>query len=135
MMSLLQSMNGSLYLSSDLLVGKQSLINRLGNEGVKYKRQGPSLEGWIELDDTGPGTDHVLSIRCKFWPNESIEWIHRSRNFDWPTSLDISSIVEFGCHLVPVGHPHSDRKDMEWRISFSIAERTLVWSFNHVQMQ
>ena len=135
MMSLLQRMNGSLYLSSDLLVGKQSLINRLGNEGVKYKRQGPSLEGWFELDDTGPGTDHVLSIRCKFWPNESIEWIHRSRNFDWPTSLVISSIVEFGCHLVPVGHPHSDRKDMEWRISFSIAERTLVWSFNHVQMQ
>ena len=24
---------------------------------------------------------------------------------------------------------------MEWRISFSLAERTLVWSFNHVQMQ
>ena len=24
---------------------------------------------------------------------------------------------------------------MEWRISFSVAERTLVWSFNHVQMQ
>ena len=24
---------------------------------------------------------------------------------------------------------------MEWRISFSVAERTLVWSFNHIQMQ
>ena len=24
---------------------------------------------------------------------------------------------------------------MEWRLSFSIAERTLVWSFNHIQMQ
>ena len=26
-------------------------------------------------------------------------------------------------------------KLMEWRLSFSIAERTLVWSFNHIQMQ
>ena len=36
---------------------------------------------------------------------------------------------------MPVGHPHSDTDMMEWRISFSVAERTLVWSFNHVQMQ
>ena len=27
------------------------------------------------------------------------------------------------------------RKLAEWRISFSVAERTLVWSFNHIQMQ
>ena len=129
----LQNMNGSQYLSSDLIVDKLAItIPSI----VKFKRQGPSLETWGEFDDTSdPGTDHVLSIHCKFWPNESKEWIHRSRNFDWPASLVISSIVEFGCHFVPVGHPHSDRKHIEWRISFSIAERTLVWSFNHVQMQ
>ena len=38
-------------------------------------------------------------------------------------------------NLVPVGHPHSDMQEMEWRISFSLAERALVWSFNHAQMQ
>ena len=51
------------------------------------------------------------------------------------SSHDISSIIEFGCHLVPIGHPHSDTKLTEWRISFSVAERALVWSFNHIQMQ
>ena len=61
--------------------------------------------------------------------------MHRSRLFGWPTSDDISSIIEFGCHVVAVGHPQSETKLLEWRLSFSIAERTLVWSFNHVQMQ
>ena len=37
--------------------------------------------------------------------------------------------------LYPWGHPNSETKTLEWRISFSVAERTLVWSFNHVQMQ
>ena len=45
------------------------------------------------------------------------------------------SIADFGFHLVAVGHPNSATKLLEWRISFSIAERTLVWSFSHVQMQ
>ena len=36
---------------------------------------------------------------------------------------------------MPVGDPHSDTNLMEWRILFSVAERTLVWSFNYIQMQ
>ena len=121
---------------SDLFVDKHEIINPNLKGGVQFKRHGPSLEVWSEYEDTSDsGTDNVLSFQCKFWPNESIEWIHRLRNFDWPTPHVISSIVEFGCHLVPIGHPHSDMKGMEWRISFSVAERTLVWSFNHVQMQ
>ena len=59
----------------------------------------------------------------------------RPRKFEWPTPQDVSEIVNFGFHIVPVGHPLSFFKSMEWRISFSVAERILVWSFNHVQMQ
>ena len=47
----------------------------------------------------------------------------------------MKAIVDFGFRLVPVGHPDSKTNMMEWRISFSVAERTLVWSFNHIQMQ
>ena len=63
------------------------------------------------------------------------EWRTRSRRFPWPSHCDVNTIVNFGFHLVPIGHPHSDTNMMEWRISFSVAERTLVWSFNHIQMQ
>ena len=131
-----QRMYGVQYLSSDLLVEYYFIRQRNNTEGPICERQGPSVESWsIYEDKSQSGTDYVPSIHCPFWPNEAEEWIHRLRNFDWPTSLDMSSIIEFGCHLVPVGHPLSDMKLMEWRISFSMAERTLVWSFNHVQMQ
>ena len=132
-----QSMYGFLYISSDLFV-QNYLAQQQNNmrEGYKHERQGPSVECWSKYQDkSGPGDDYVPSIHCPFWPNEAAEWIHRTRCFDWPTSFDIASITEFGFHLVPVGHPHSDMKAMEWRISFSMAERALVWSFNHVQIQ
>ena len=34
-----------------------------------------------------------------------------------------------------MGHPLSAERSLEWRLSFSIAERPLVWSFNHTQLQ
>ena len=133
-----KNMYGRQYLSSDLFVQNYvSLsrnINMLWIQSVQ--RQGPSVEVWFPgMNTSESGNDHVLSIHCPFWPNESSEWVHRLRHFSWPTSQDISTITDFGFHLVPVGHTHSDTKLMEWRISFSVAERTLVWSFNHVQMQ
>ena len=105
--------------------------------GIKaIKRQGPSVEIWFENEDLSEsGTDSVLSIKCHFWPNQALEWVQRPRLFEWPSSSNIKSITDFGFHLVAIGHPHSEMKLHEWRISFSIAERTLVWSFNHIQMQ
>ena len=131
-----QNMYDIRYLSSDLIV--QDTVSRISNipNVQSVQRQGPSAEVWFPgMNTSESGTDSVFSIHCPFWPNESFEWVQRLRHFAWPTSQDISTIINFGFHLVPVGHPHSDTKHMEWRISFSIAERTLVWSFNHVQMQ
>ena len=101
-----------------------------------YRRQGPSLEGWTEFEDrTKSGTDHVPSVHCKFWPTSAAEWIDRTRLYGWPAECDKKKIVSFGCHLVPVGYPSSLMKSIEWRVSFSVAERLLVWSFNHAQLQ
>ena len=134
-----QDMNGSLHLSSDLY--EQHIIERFQsyirdtcfNGVITTQRQGPSTE-----TSNPPGkepNDNVECIYCPFWPNEASEWRDRPRHFGWPTPNDLMSIADFGFHLVAVGHPNSETKLMEWRISFSIAERTLVWSFSHVQMQ
>ena len=133
-----KKMYGRRYLSSDLFV--HYYVSEIRNMNIpelkSVQRQGPSLELWVLGQNTSEsGIDNVFSIHCPLWPNESSEWVHRLRHFSWPTSQDISTITSFGFHLVPVGHPHSDTKLMEWRISFSMAERTLVWSFNHVQIQ
>ena len=136
----LQYINGVLYLSSDLMVNNALSVSNvfaIGMLKMTTKRQGPSMETRFSeyQDPSEEGLDNVMSIHCQFWPNNASEWIRRPRHYGWPTSHDISTIVDFGCHLVPVGHPNSETKNLEWRISFSVAERKLVWSFNHVQMQ
>ena len=129
-----RGINGVPHLSSVLFMRE-----RLQNEdqtNATVVIQGPSLERWNEYaDKSESGTDNVPSIHCPFWPSGAEEWVHRPLHYGWPTSSDIDHITNFGCHLVPVGHPRSPRKEMEWRISFSVAERTLVWAFNHVQMK
>ena len=138
-----QQINGLLHLSSkrflDVLemgIGMFQKLQFLYFDSYQIGRQGPSVEQWSQYQDpSDSGKDTVSCIRCKFWPNSAKEWVERPRYFGWPTASDISSIVDFGCHLVPVGHPHSNLNPMEWRISFSIAERILVSSFNHIQMQ
>ena len=120
-----------------LPISRQPLSGKLfQNIKLKLKRQGPSVENWINYqDESESGSDMVASIHCAFWPRDATEWIQRNRQFGWPTLDDISSVFNFGCHLVAVGHPKSKTGSLEWRISFSVAERTLVWSFNHVQLQ
>ena len=133
-----KNMYGRKYLCSDLFIeNNESLLRNMNRPELQsVQRQGPSAEIWISGQDTfESGTDSVFSIHCPFWPNEASEWVQRLRHFSWPSSQDVSTITDFGFHVVPVGHPHSDTKLMEWRISFSVAERTLVWSFNHVQIQ
>ena len=131
-----QDMNGSLFFSSYLFVHNRFLGLRQMFSGNVMARQGPSIEHWTHYMDTSEsGTDTVHSIHCPFWPDEAQEWPTRPQNFEWPSSNDLKTIVGFGFHLVPIGHPHSTTNLMEWRISFSVAERTLVLSFNHIQMQ
>ena len=114
-------------------------IQKILNESTPHiatTTQGPSVEGWSPYKDRSQsGTDSVFSIHCLFLLDVASEWRTRCRRFTWPSPCDMKTIVDFGFHLVPVGHPHSDTNMMEWRMSFSVAERTLVWSFNHIQMQ
>ena len=137
----IQSVNSQYYLSASLLTNSLYRCTEVSNHFnipifTNTARQGPSFENWSIFEDPSEsGTDMVPSIHCAFWPDDASEWIERPRPSGWPTPRDVSSIVNFGCHLVAIGHPQSDTKSLEWRISFSIAERTLVWSFNHVQLQ
>ena len=136
----IESAFGAHYLSSSLMADtifpffKMHLFNL--TKFKKTARQGPSFEHWtIYEDPSESGTDMVPSIHCAFWPKDASEWVERQRPFGWPTPHDVSTIVNFGCHLVGIGHPQSETSSLEWRISFSMAERALVWSFNHVQIQ
>ena len=127
------SMNNESFLSSQQFVSSPW---RKFEKTETHRLQGPSVEVWTEYDDTSKsGRDNVPSILCKSWPTSAAEWKDRPRHYGGPSQRDKEYIERFGCHLVPVGHPLSAKKSLEWRLSFSIAERTLVWSFNHTQLQ
>ncbi|KAK3093556.1 hypothetical protein FSP39_017268 [Pinctada imbricata] len=77
--------------------------------------------------------DFAFCIPCYNWPDIANNWVIRDRSYDWPTNEMIQNIVRNGCHVVPIGDPDSPCYEHEWRISFSLAERTLMHSFNHTQ--
>ena len=122
-----------MYLSSQELL---SSLNLLKSKTETHRIQGPAIESWHEFEDTSKaGRDNVASILCKAWPTAAAEWKNRPRHYGWPSQYDKESIEAFGYHLVPIGHTLSTKRSLEWRVSFSIAEKTLVWSFNHTQLQ
>ena len=78
--------------------------------------------------------DRAYCFRCNHWPPVALPWIQRCQLKYWPPESVLSAIVKEGCHVVPICSAPSDlERDSEWRISFSIAERKLVYSMNHCQ--
>ncbi|XP_063406233.1 uncharacterized protein LOC134690187 [Mytilus trossulus] len=77
--------------------------------------------------------DNALSFRCKEWISSAQPWINRPR-FTWPDNKLVTSIVQYGVLFVPIGPKHSPYENLEWRISFSMAEKQLIYSFSHTQL-
>ncbi|KAK3584702.1 hypothetical protein CHS0354_021375 [Potamilus streckersoni] len=94
---------------------------------------GPSLHA--DNDPKELSTDHVNALRCMQWPQEGHEWFLRRRLNGWPTPIQIGIAREYGCFVTPVGHPHSSECLIEWRLSFSIAERDFTRSFEDTTMK
>lgn len=77
--------------------------------------------------------DFVSSYRCISWPKVAREWLLRKRMYGWPSKDTIQKFESFGCFVVKKGHPHSPDTDSEWRISFSLQERNLMFNLTDVQ--
>lgn len=65
--------------------------------------------------------------------SEAQQWVGRSRT-SWPSSDIISKIILCGVLFVPIDSKGSIQENIEWRISFSIAEKVLIFSFSHTQL-
>ena len=80
--------------------------------------------------DCGQNIDTVPCIECPGWPSIADEWIQRTRQ--WPDVTEIQKIVRKGYHLVHKSSEDGDT-DLEWRLSFSLAELHLARLRNDVQ--
>ncbi|KAK3085797.1 hypothetical protein FSP39_008777 [Pinctada imbricata] len=80
--------------------------------------------------------DQAFTLSCPIWPKQAIPFIRRSLDRSWPSYDVLTDICKDGCLLVPINSKqqhYSDMIDLEWRISFSFAEKKLVHSMNHCQ--
>lgn len=128
-------------LSSDFMYSQ--MFQLLGNKlSISWFSNGPSFSANIETDDQNVLTrglahvksvDTVVALKCREWPKIAEEWIERRREFDWPGGALIEEAVEKGCYLVPISGHQSQCEEMEWRISFVLAERLLIRNMNFIQ--
>ncbi|XP_061165131.1 uncharacterized protein LOC133174107 [Saccostrea echinata] len=119
--------------------------NRFYISSSKYKQSiQPSFKGFTEITSGMHGPciassafagvvdmDEAHCFASDFWPPSASSWIHRCTS--WPGPHLVAEIVRKGCHFVAIGHSLGIHEDIEWRISFSLAETQLVYAMNHCQ--
>ncbi|XP_071160869.1 cyclic GMP-AMP synthase-like receptor 2 [Mytilus edulis] len=77
--------------------------------------------------------DNAYCLKMDKWISQAVPWINRPRS-SWLSPEIISKITVNGVLFVPIGFKNSIHEDLEWRISFSVAEKFLIFSFNHTQL-
>ncbi|XP_063408181.1 uncharacterized protein LOC134691544 [Mytilus trossulus] len=108
-----------------------TFVNRLKQKHQKH-RQNFTTHGPC-LSDKNQTFDIACCLRSTYLPYNSLPWIFRYRR-QWPPNVTIDRIINNGCLLVPVGPRIMPNCDLLWRISFSVAEKQLVHSFNFTQL-
>ena len=94
---------------------------------------GPAVR--MKFPDLNRENDLVIALRGRQWPDCASEWLTRRRMHGWPPSYITDKFKTVGYLLVPVGHPHCEEKEKQFRLSFSFQERVLVTEFNSVQIK
>lgn len=122
--------NDHMYISSELFLKNAESYCR----DHKVFQHGPCHT--FTFDDTE--YDYVCALACRKWPPQTNNWISRCGKFGWPDNLTIKKMISSGCFLVPIGskqsrHNNDPNLEMEWRLSFVLAEQILVRAMNHCQ--
>lgn len=85
------------------------------------------------VSDVAGCFDIVHCVYSKSWVTPASQWITRSNN-PWPGRNTKQNIKDHGILFVPTGVKGSPQEEFEWRISFSVGEKLLVYTFSHTQL-
>ncbi|XP_062578076.1 uncharacterized protein LOC134239961 [Saccostrea cucullata] len=130
--------------------GKYYLLNEAFLRTFQTSSKDGVRHGPCVLETTEYGTDHdrAYCLEYKGWPVCAEEWVRRKREYGWPSRELINRIKNTGCHVMAVGSKKlnlqmedlasSDEScwtedELQWRISFSVVEKKLVYTFNDTQ--
>lgn len=75
--------------------------------------------------------DFAFCFHSPCWSPLTDGWRKRCFQHNWPPNHVLEDVIKHGCHFVPVGSKIED--ELEWRMSFSLAEQKLFYSMNHTQ--
>ncbi|XP_033121165.1 uncharacterized protein LOC117120258 isoform X2 [Anneissia japonica] len=99
------------------------------NVDIDYEINGPATTFNAKHPSVIKDVDIVLCLKSNSWPPVSKSFFTRERLNNWSTNI-LEKIQNDGCLVVPVGRHNSACKDIEWRWSFSLAERELLQEMN-----
>jgi hypothetical protein len=111
-----------LYLSSPLC--KSNIIRMGCHADVVH---GPCLSdkyGYFEF---------AYTLHSRSWISITNQWVTIS-NSSWPSSDVKSQIIDHSVLFVPIGSKGFRNEHIEWRISFSVGEKLLIYSFTQTQL-
>ncbi|XP_063416269.1 uncharacterized protein LOC134697912 [Mytilus trossulus] len=115
-----KKVRGENFLSSALL--KKTFLNELN----------PVVHGPC-ISDIDNNFDFARCFHSKSLLQFSSRWVKRSNN-TWPNENTKQIVIDHGVLLVPIGAKGSPNEELEWRISFSVGEKFLIYTFNHTQL-
>ncbi|XP_071177236.1 uncharacterized protein [Mytilus edulis] len=130
-----KSVNESLFVSSSgkgLYLSVNRFLRKIWHSFSFTKFMPLFLHGPCFSDDR-QNYDYAYCLRSKYLPRNAIPWGTRHR-CQWPPNSVIDRIIDNGCLLVPIGPKTTSDNDLLWRLSFSVAEKMLVHSFNFTQL-
>ncbi|XP_033106383.1 uncharacterized protein LOC117108478 [Anneissia japonica] len=118
---------GGYLKSSDFM--NVNLINFISNHDNDIKIQGPALATSLDLEGMSfvlNSMDAVFCLKCQLWPSITSDFFTRVRINNWPSEALLNRVSGLDCLVVAAAHPSTTSKDIEWRLSFSVAEKELI---------
>lgn len=110
------------YLSS---TGFVRTMKEWGTTGYNHDVNGPAL---TEEGVEGTSSDIVHAIKCVIWPSFANDIFLRTC-----FNGDVEKIKQLSVYAVATGHALSLHNDLEWRLSFTEAEKVLVREWTETQ--
>ncbi|VDI33854.1 Hypothetical predicted protein [Mytilus galloprovincialis] len=90
------------------------------------------VHGPCVSDKTG-SHDIAYCLHSKYWVISALQWTMRSNNV-WPSENTKQMIINHGVLFVPIGNKESVNEEFEWRMSFSVGEKFLMYTLSHTQL-
>ena len=109
---------------------------------VKYRNFLQDICGFETYGPCASGTilqtefDFAFCLHSPLWPKQARRCKSRLYSSGWPSHDTLKQTTSKGCNVVPIGSKTPRFRaaaDLEWRISFSLAENSLIQAMNHHQ--